>query len=110
VCAFLFNTFYKEAKNTAITKLHEEQVIHAKQAARGIEDFFATWTRSLSSLSKMDEIVDNDAIGQRYMKLFYEANQEQIMSITGWMKKASSSITFPQQLGGNGHLGSEARA
>ncbi len=46
-CAFLFNIFYREAKNTAITKLNEEQMIHAKQAARGIEEFFATWTRRL---------------------------------------------------------------
>ncbi|MGD1074602.1 MAG: hypothetical protein ABR903_00780 [Thermodesulfovibrionales bacterium] len=43
-CAFLFNIFYAEAKNTAITKPNEEQ------AARGIEDFFATWTRDLTSL------------------------------------------------------------
>jgi HAMP domain-containing protein len=64
-CAFLFNIFYQEARNTAITQLNEEEMIHAKQAARGIEDFFATWTRSLSSLSKMDEIIDNDAVGKR---------------------------------------------
>ena len=51
-CAFLFNIFYKEAKNTAITKLNEEQMIHAKQAARGIEDFFATWTRRLKLFIK----------------------------------------------------------
>ena len=32
-CVFLFNIFYQEAKNSAITKLNEEQMIHAKQAA-----------------------------------------------------------------------------
>ena len=35
-CVFLFNIFYREAKNSAITRLNEEQMIHAKQAARGI--------------------------------------------------------------------------
>jgi PAS domain S-box-containing protein len=94
-CVFLFNLFYREARNTAITKLHDEQMIHAKQAARGIEDFFATWTRSLSSLSKMDEIVDNAAAGQRYMKLFYEANQEQIMSITRLDERGVILHNFP---------------
>jgi hypothetical protein len=63
---FFFNSFYNEAKNTAITKLNEEQMIHAKQAARGIQDFFETWTRSLNSLSKMDEIIDNNAAGKRF--------------------------------------------
>ena len=95
-CAFLFNIFYKEAKNTAITKLNEEQMIHAKQAARGIEDFFATWTRSLDSLSKMDEIIDTDAFGKRYMKLFYEANQEQIRSITRLDERGVILHNFPQ--------------
>jgi PAS domain S-box-containing protein len=71
-------------------------MIHARQAARGIEDFFATWTRSLSSLSKMDEIVDNDAVGRRYMKLFYEANQEQIMSITRVDERGVITYNFPQ--------------
>jgi two-component system cell cycle sensor histidine kinase/response regulator CckA len=95
-CVFLFSLFYQEARNTAIQKLHEEQKIHARQAARGIEDFFATWTRNLSSLSRMDEIVDNDAVGQRYMKLFDEANQEQIMSITRVDERGVIIYNFPQ--------------
>ena len=49
---FLFGFFYKEAKNSAITKLNEEQTIHAKQAAQGIENFFATWTRSFKLFIK----------------------------------------------------------
>ena len=95
-CAFLFNIFYKEAKNTAITKLNEEQMIHAKQAARGIEDFFATWTRSLNSLSKMDAIIDTDAVGKRYMKFFYEAHQEQLRSITRLDERGVILYNFPQ--------------
>ena len=79
-CAFLFDVFYKETKNTAIAKLNEEQMIHARQAARGIEDFFTTWVQNLTSLSKIAEIIDNDPVGQRYLKLFYETNQKQIMS------------------------------
>ena len=92
---FSFSIFYKEARNTAITKLHEEQMIDAKLAARGIEDFFATRTRSLSSLSKMDEIIGNDAAGKRCMKLFYEANQDQIMSITRLGERGVILYNFP---------------
>ena len=94
-CALLFYIFYEEAKNTAITKLNEEQMIHAKQAARGIEDFFATWTRSLDSLSKMDEIVATDAVGKRYMRLFCEANQEEIKSITRLDERGVIVYNFP---------------
>ena len=94
-CAFLFNIFYKEAKNTAIAKLNEAQMIHAKQAARGIEDFFATWTRSLNSLSKMDDIIDTDAVGKLSMKLFYEAHQEQITSITRLDERGTILHNYP---------------
>ena len=95
VSVFLFNSFYKEAKNIAITKLNEEQMIHAKQAARGIEDFFAMWTRILDSLSKMDEIIDNGDAGKSYMKLFYAANQEQIKSITRLDEKGVIIYNYP---------------
>ena len=92
---FLFNSFYNEAKNTAITKLNEEQMIHARQAARGIQDFFETWTRSLNSLSKMDEIVDNNAAGKRFLRTFYEANQEQVKSITRLDERGVIIYNFP---------------
>jgi PAS domain S-box-containing protein len=93
-CAFLFNLFYEEAKNTAITKLNEEQMIHVKQAERGIEDFFATWTRSLNSLSKIDEI-DTDAVGKRYLKVYYEAHQELVRSITRLDERGVILYNFP---------------
>jgi hypothetical protein len=80
--AFLFNSFYKDAKSAAIANLYEGQKIHAKQAAQGIEDFFATWIQRLSILSKADEIIDIDPAGERYIKLFYEAHQDRIKSIT----------------------------
>jgi two-component system cell cycle sensor histidine kinase/response regulator CckA len=70
VSVLLFNFFYTEAKNTAITKLNEEQKIHASQATRGIEDFFTMWTRSLNALSKTDEIIDNSAVGKHHLELF----------------------------------------
>jgi len=95
VSVFLFNSFYKEAKNIVITTLNAEQMIHAKQAAQGIKDFFAMWTRNLSSLSKMDAIIDNDAIGKRNIKLFYEVNQDQIKSITRLDERGVIVYNFP---------------
>jgi len=61
LCAFLFTVFYDEAEKTAIRQLNDQQQIHAKQAARGIEDFFTTWTGILNSFSKMDSMISADA-------------------------------------------------
>jgi len=82
LCAFLFNIFYNEAKKSAIGKLNEEQMLHAKQAARGFEEYFATWSGVLTSLSRMDEIIAIDADGKKDMDFFYEAHKEQLRSIT----------------------------
>lgn len=95
VCALVFNVFYREARNTAIKKLNEEQVVHARQAALGIEDFFRTWTGILNSFAKMDEIINTDAGGKRYIKLFSEAHHEQIMSITRMDENGTILHTCP---------------
>lgn len=91
----VFNAFYREAEKTAIKKLNDEQIIHARQAALGIEDFFKTWTETLNSFSKMDEIINIDADGKRYIKLFSEAHHEQIRSITRMDEKGTIIHTFP---------------
>lgn len=81
-CVLLFNIFYRDAENAAIGKLNQQQLIHAREVALGIEDFFGTWIRSLNSLSQMDAIIGGDAVGKRYLQLYHEAHHEQIMAIT----------------------------
>jgi signal transduction histidine kinase len=80
-CVFIFEGIYREAERAAITKLNQEQMIYAQQAARGIEEFFATWTRNLNVLSGMNPIVADDPEGQAILKLFYETNQVRITEI-----------------------------
>lgn len=81
-CGFLFVIFYWQAEHTAIATVDAEEMIYDQQAARGVQDFFATWTSSLTSLGKMDDVIHIDPAGQRTLKLFYEANQERILTIT----------------------------
>lgn len=82
ICACLFMIFYNAAEENAIRQLNSEQKIHARQAAKGIEFFFQTWTDILTSFAKMDEVITLDAGGKRDMTLFYESHQKQIQSIT----------------------------
>lgn len=82
LCAYFFDVFYGETQKTAVRQLNEEQLIHARQASQGIEDFFLTWTGILNSFAKMHEIINIDKDGKRYMALLQEAHQEQIRSIT----------------------------
>ena len=91
----LFNSFYRDAKNVAIAKLNQQQLIHAREVALGIEDFFGTWIRSLSSLSQLDVIIAGNAVGKRYQQLYYEAHREQIMAITRLDEKGVIVDSYP---------------
>jgi len=97
ICALIFYTSYEKAKESSIHRLNDEQVIHARQAARGIEEYFATWTGILTSLSRMSEIVAVDAAGKRQMEFFYDAHQEQIRSFTRMDEKGTILFTIPDK-------------
>jgi PAS domain S-box-containing protein len=81
-CAGLFGIFYSTAKEHAVRTLTEEQSLHASQAARGIEEFFAGWTGVLGSLARMDAVVEAGADGRKYMAFFLESHGDQIRAIT----------------------------
>ncbi len=95
ICALVFSLIYEKAKESAVKRLNEEQMIHARQAARGIEEYFATWTGILTSLSKMTEVVNIDETGKRQMELFYDAHHEQIRSITRMDENGTILFTVP---------------
>ena len=94
-CTFIFEAIYLEAKSAAITKLDQQEMIYARQAARGIEDYFATWTGNLSALSRMNTVVAGDREGKAVLKLFYETNQTRIMEITRVDEKGVIRDDFP---------------
>jgi PAS domain S-box-containing protein len=101
VCSFLFTTFYAQAKKAAVEKLNEEQMIHAKQAAHGIEEFFTTWTGVLTSFSGMNDVIDVTPDGKKLLELFHEAHKAQVSSITRVDEYGVIIFTvpYPQSIG-----------
>src|SRR6202044_2280963 len=94
-CVFIFEGIYQEAKSAAITKLNQQQAIYARQAARGIEEFFATWTRNLNVLSGMNSVIADDREGKAILKLLYETNQVRITEILRADEKGVIRDDFP---------------
>ncbi len=95
--ALLFFDFYRDAKDAAVRNLTHEQRTHARQAAHGIQDFFGTWTSTLSALGKMDGVVDASAVGRQTMALFYEAHKGQIRSITRMDERGTILAAYPSE-------------
>lgn len=94
-CVFIFEGIYQEAKKAAIAKLDQQEMIYAHQAARGIEEFFATWTATLATLSQMPAVAEDDREGRAVLKLFYETNRARIMEITRVDEKGVIRDDFP---------------
>ncbi len=81
ICFFLFTSFYNQAKREAIKNTNNEQLLYARQAARGIEDFFNNWTRTLNALAESDSVINIDKAGKEDINLLYRTNQDRIKSI-----------------------------
>jgi PAS domain S-box-containing protein len=81
LCAFLFYSFYNEARNVVIRHTNETQMVHAKLAARGIEEYFTSWVKALTTLSKSDHIIDNDEDGKNFIKVLSESYPDEVLSI-----------------------------
>ncbi|MBU5614097.1 hybrid sensor histidine kinase/response regulator [Geomonas azotofigens] len=97
LCGLVFLLAYQQARESAISRLHDEQMIHAKQAAQGIQDYFSTWTGILSSMARMKAIADADASGRQQMEFFYDAHKEQIRSFTRVDEQGIVLVSIPQR-------------
>jgi two-component system cell cycle sensor histidine kinase/response regulator CckA len=88
-------SFYDKAKHEAIKNLNIAQVLHARQAAQGIEDFFVNWTKTLTILSETEHIKNMDKTGQESVKSLHRHNTELIRSITRTDAKGRVIYTTP---------------
>ena len=93
--ALLYALLYEGAKREAIRNLNIQQTLLARQAARGIEDFFTYWTRILTVLAETRHIANLNHAGRETIEGFYRANREQIRAITRVDADGRIVFTFP---------------
>ena len=79
--ALLYVT-YENVKQKMIANLNERQLLHGKQAARGIVDFFESWNVTLTAYSRTDDIIDLNDKGKQLMAVLYETSKEEIRAVT----------------------------
>jgi PAS domain S-box-containing protein len=73
---------YKNVKQEMIEGLNARQLIHAKQAARGIEAFFGDHINILQNFSKNEHIVTLDESGKRLMRELISSHVGEISIIS----------------------------
>jgi len=71
ICGFLLYTSYTDIESKTIAQVNNEQLVHAGQAAAGIESFFDTYNNSLSFLAGNNHIITLDPDGRDLMRDFF---------------------------------------
>lgn len=80
-CLFLFHFFYQSARETAIAELSARQMIHARQAATGIEAFFGNWISALTRTANREGIITLNEDGKRQMAALIGKQEQWIRGV-----------------------------
>jgi PAS domain S-box-containing protein len=95
VCGFLLYSIYTDIESKTIAQVNNEQMVHAGQAAAGIESFFIAYNDSLSFLAENEHIITLDSDGRDLMRDFYTSHAGEISSITRVDENGIITYTYP---------------
>jgi len=79
VASGLLYLAYMDIKGEMIDQLNTRQMIHARQAASGIETFFQERTALLKQLAENEHIVNLDKEGMKMMEEFYSSHAGEVI-------------------------------
>ena len=92
---YLLFSVYDEVRTKTIEEFNTQQIIFAKQAAKGITSFFQYYLRTLNQLARTEDIVDMNANGKSLMQTFYSIHSDVITAVTRVNKDGRISYTIP---------------
>jgi PAS domain S-box-containing protein len=81
-CFYLFQVIYTGVKEKTIADLNSRQLIHARQAGRGIEYFFSDLITFLTKVSESGHVVSLDDQGRKELDFALNINRKEIKAIT----------------------------
>ncbi len=82
LCIYLFYSTYEEVEKKTIDQLNLQQMVHARQAANGIQSFFDHYRNQLSYLARLDDVAYLSGKGEEILRLFYESNRHEILAVS----------------------------
>jgi PAS domain S-box-containing protein len=95
VCGLLLWSVYADIEAKTIAQVNAEQMVHAGQAAEGIENFFSAYSDSLSFLARNEHIIAIDDNGRDLMRDFYDSHEGEISSVTRVNEQGVIAYTYP---------------
>ncbi len=94
-CSYFFHVLYTDARTKAIKELNARQLIHAKQAAAGIEALIDHWMTFLAVAARKDSIIDLDEHGKEHIRFTLIAHKNDISAVTRVDRNGAILYTAP---------------
>ena len=94
-CLILFHFLYQHTKEMAIADLNERQMIHAKQAVKGIDGYFDHYITVLTSTASRDPIISIDDEGKSLLESLLSYHEPDVKAITRVAEDGRIIHTFP---------------
>ncbi|RJR35523.1 MAG: response regulator [Desulfobacteraceae bacterium] len=81
-CLALFHFLYQDTKGLAIAELNGRQMLHGKQAVKGIKGYFDHWIASISHIAESESIIRLDDRGKNLMEILLGNHEPAVKGIT----------------------------
>jgi PAS domain S-box-containing protein len=82
IFVFLLSSIYQDVKKQAIQDLNQQQIVHANQAARGIEEHMNQIISTLNGLAQIPGIIDFNDEGIKIMAYYARSLGDEIRGVT----------------------------
>jgi two-component system, cell cycle sensor histidine kinase and response regulator CckA len=92
---YLLYSAYDQVRTRTLEQLNAQEMILARQAAKGIESFFDHCTHVLNFLASSEHIIALDEQGKESLRLFYQNYSQDILAITRVDANGRIAYTVP---------------
>ncbi len=86
---------YNDVRERTIDDLNMNQMVHARQAARGIQDHIANIISTMEFFAHLPEIIDMSDEGKRIMKDYQSLHADELKGVTRVDARGRIVYTFP---------------
>lgn len=91
---YMMFSIHREVRRRTIADFNAQQMILAKQAARGIETFFRDIFLEITYLARIDDVVQATLSGRNLLSTYYQINSSRIKAVT--LTSAEGRIVYTE--------------
>jgi two-component system, cell cycle sensor histidine kinase and response regulator CckA len=95
IFGYMLFSVHEEVKQKTIDDFNGQQMILAKQAAKGIENYFKNYFQALTYLASFDDVILANQRGKKIISDFYNINSSKLNAITLVSNEGKIIYTVP---------------